>query len=49
MFAFIVAAKLGLVVFFNAEHILPSKPRYTMGCGPSSKSADSADARETGG
>ena len=23
------------------------KPRYTMGCGPSTKSADTADARET--
>jgi hypothetical protein len=23
------------------------KPRYTMGCGPSTKSADPADARET--
>jgi hypothetical protein len=49
MFAFIVAAKLGFVVFFNAEHNLPSKARYTIGCGPSSKSADPADARETGG
>ena len=25
------------------------KRRYTMGCGPSSKSADPADARETSG
>ena len=25
------------------------KPRYTMGCGPSSEPADPADARETSG
>jgi hypothetical protein len=25
------------------------KARYTMGCGPSTKSADTADARETSG
>jgi hypothetical protein len=37
-----------LVVFLNAEHILPSKARCTMGCGPSSKSADPTDAGETG-
>jgi hypothetical protein len=49
MFAFIVAAKLSFVTFFNAGHILPGMPRYTIGCGPSSKSADPADARETGG
>ena len=40
---------LTFVVFFNAERNLPSKARYTMGCGPASKSADPADARETGG
>jgi hypothetical protein len=39
--------------FIRGEaHAIPrasSKRRYTIGCGPSSKSADSTDARETSG